>query len=215
MKNKIIIELFGLSGSGKTTLANTINNYYNTENVKAYSKVARKWRFVLSTIFIIFHPSYFFIFLSLIVKNIKSFNGISLASYKLGLVMDTFAKYQISLLNKSNIVIIDEGFYQRFLGIIEDEVDCDHLISFSKKIHIPDYIINLNNNNNNLFQRYESKNHQSNPRLNQSQGYYIKWKKTTIKNHRMIKDGLRAEPFFKNYTKQKFLDFVSERINDF
>ena len=106
MKNKIIIELFGLSGSGKTTLANTINTHYSPENVRAFSKVSRKWRIVFSIFFIIFHPSYSFLFLSLIIKNIKNFSEISLAIYKLNLVMDTFAKYQISLLKHSDIIII-------------------------------------------------------------------------------------------------------------
>ena len=97
--------------------------------------------------------------------------------------------YQLANYRKESIIIIDEGYFQRILGVHERKVSKDSLYRFMKHFQVADIVLDVQNNEN-LFERYEKKIDPGNPRLKQNIDYFNSWKDITVHNYNIMQDVL-------------------------
>jgi len=136
LKNKMIIELYGLPGAGKTTLAKKMKKegFFVVEYPSGQGKKTIRYIFK--------HPIMTLFWLrEILLETIKTRTW-SLLKFKIALVMNTFGKLEIAKKSAKNKIIVDEGLFQRILSIYETKKSFKKLSNIIKKnIPQPDLIV--------------------------------------------------------------------------
>ncbi len=181
----MIIELYGLPGQGKTTFAKRLQAEAGYKIIKIRSRFAL---YIYNILFLAKYPVKFFGLLYFIFKSSPC--NVKIIWHKIN---NTFLHYNAKHLKskKCQRAIIDQGYFQNFISVFEQELDDGLIAKYLKFVLFPDVLI--------FFDLDEERQRE----YVEKRGYYARddfdekhrkeWGKLSSKNNSRLKNYLKTQ----------------------